>query len=196
MNDLDDIVMDEEIDLDKFVVDDVADPETLVEPVEEIIDEPEYGSEESEDIPEIINGIWRIDKELGSGSFGVVYMGTDIHTGEEVAIKMEPREEKHRLKKERKIYKTLEGGEGVPNVRWYGKIFGFNILVIDLLGPSLEDAFDGADRLLSLKTVLLLADQLLHRIEQLHNIGFVHRDVKAGLFSHSNHRKLPFRTWI
>ena len=50
---------------------------------------------------------------------------------------------------------------GVPNVRWFGVEGDYNVLVMDLLGPSLEDLFNFCSRKLSLKTVLMLADQMV-----------------------------------
>ena len=51
-------------------------------------------------------------------------------------------------------------------------------MVIEMLGPSLEDLFNYCGRKFSLKTVLLLADQLIARIQVLHNRGYIHRDLK------------------
>ena len=51
-------------------------------------------------------------------------------------------------------------------------------MAIELLGPSLEDLFVYCGRKLSLKTVLLIADQLIHRIEVFQTRGYIHRDLK------------------
>ncbi|XP_054806038.1 casein kinase 1-like protein 12 isoform X1 [Prosopis cineraria] len=126
---------------------------------------------------------FRLGRKIGSGSFGEIYLGTNIQTNEEVAIKLENVKTKHpQLLYESKLYRILQGGTGIPNVRWFGVEGDYNVLVIDLLGPSLEDLFNFCSRKLSLKTVLMLADQMINRVEFVHSKSFLHRDIKPDNF--------------
>jgi casein kinase 1 len=130
-----------------------------------------------------VGGKFRLGRKIGSGSFGDIYIGTNVQTGEEVAIKLESIKSKHpQLLYESKLYKILAGGVGVPNVHWYGVEGDYNVMVIDLLGPSLEDLFSFCNRKFSLKTVLMLADQMINRIEYVHAKNFIHRDIKPDNF--------------
>ncbi|KAF1318467.1 Ck1/ck1/ck1-d protein kinase, partial [Globisporangium splendens] len=126
---------------------------------------------------------FRLGRKIGSGSFGDIYLGTNMTSGEEVAIKLESVKSKHpQLLYESKIYKILNGGLGVPNLHWFGVEGEYNVMVIDLLGPSLEDLFNYCGRRFQLKTVLMIADQLLCRLEYCHSKNFIHRDVKPDNF--------------
>ncbi|KAJ9700720.1 hypothetical protein PVL29_006169 [Vitis rotundifolia] len=96
---------------------------------------------------------------------------------------LEPVKTKHpQLHYESKLYMLLQGGTGVPHLKWFGVEGEYNAMVIDLLGPSLEDLFNYCNRKFSLKTVLMLADQLINRVEYMHSRGFLHRDIKPDNF--------------
>ncbi|KAH8620959.1 Protein kinase domain [Trypanosoma vivax] len=71
---------------------------------------------------------------------------------------------------------------GIPNVLYHGVEGEFNVMVIDLLGPSLEDLFSFCGRRLSLKTTLMLAEQMIARVEFVHSKGIIHRDIKPDNF--------------
>ncbi|KAK6161288.1 hypothetical protein DH2020_004669 [Rehmannia glutinosa] len=115
--------------------------------------------------------------------FGFLKYGVNIQSGEEVAVKMESVKTKHpQLYYESKLYMLLQGGTGIPHLKWYGVEGEHNAMVIDLLGPSLEDLFNYCNRKFTLKTVLMLADQLINRVEYVHSRGFLHRDIKPDNF--------------
>lgn len=126
---------------------------------------------------------FRIGKKVGSGSFGDIYHGTNLVSGEEVAIKLESIRSRHpQLEYESKIYRYLSGGIGIPFIRWFGCEDEYNALVMDLLGPSLEDLFNYCQRRFTFKTVVMLALQLLARIQYIHGRSFIHRDIKPDNF--------------
>mmetsp|Transcript_33296 Transcript_33296/g.78463 ORF Transcript_33296/g.78463 Transcript_33296/m.78463 type:complete len:344 (+) Transcript_33296:269-1300(+) len=134
---------------------------------------------------------YRLSKKIGGGSFGDIFLGVHIGTGEEVAIKLESIRSKHpQLLYESKVLRYLKGGVGLPEVCWYGVEGDYNVMVIDLLGPSLEDLFNFCNRKFSLKTVLMLADQMLSRIEYVHSKNFLHRDIKPDNFLMGVSKKL------
>jgi serine/threonine protein kinase len=64
---------------------------------------------------------YRLGKKIGSGSFGDIYLGTNVTTGEEVAMKLENTKSKHpQLVYEAKLYKILQGAVGA----WEGPTAG------------------------------------------------------------------------
>ena len=166
-------------------------------------------------------------RTLGEGSFGRVFLGRDVDTGEDVAVKVEdsaavdeelvceslswdeelPRSTVHDethdehgdrtrdvtcapktpLTREHDALRRVTG-VGFPRVRFFGTqrrgLLGSDapcrVLVMDLLGPSLEDMSwrCAAGGPLSRKTCLMVCDQALTLIHKTHEAGYVHGDVK------------------
>ncbi|XP_020403500.1 putative casein kinase family protein isoform X1 [Zea mays] len=131
----------------------------------------------------VVGGKFKLGKKIGSGSFGELYLAVNVQNGEEVAVKLESVTSRHpQLHYESKLYMLLQGGTGIPHLKWFGVEGQYNVMVIDLLGPSLEDLFNYCSRKFSLKTVLMLADQMISRVEYMHTRGFLHRDIKPDNF--------------
>ena len=122
-------------------------------------------------------------KILGKGSFGKIYAGINKATGEEIAIKLEPlTSEQPQLIYEYKIYKYLQNGFGIPKVYECSRDKQYTILIMDLLGDSLEKKFNYCERKFSLLTVLMIMEQLVTRIEFIHSKNLLHRDIKPDNF--------------
>ncbi|SCZ96744.1 BZ3500_MvSof-1268-A1-R1_Chr4-1g06677 [Microbotryum saponariae] len=109
--------------------------------------------------------------------------GTNLLNSQTVAIKFEPRKsDAPQLRDEYRTYKILAGSPGVPQVYYFGQEGLHNILVIDLLGPSLEDLFDMCGRKFSIKTVVMTAKQMLTRVQTIHEKNLIYRDIKPDNF--------------
>ena len=132
---------------------------------------------------EILGGKYQIVRKIGSGSFGEIYSAVNIETNEEVGIKFEHEDSDHpQLHHESHILSNLQGGKGIPKLHWYGHSDDFRVMVMELLGPSLENLLHRNKPNLSLKTVLMLANQMISRIKWVHSKNYIHRDIKPDNF--------------
>lgn len=134
----------------------------------------------------IASGKYEIDKRLGAGCFGEVFRGYNTETKEVVAIKFED-VQGHTLQLEHeveilKILAKPEMPQGVAECHHFGREQRYNCMVMELLGKALEDRVQGCQGKFNVKTTVLIADQVIQRIEYLHSKGIIHRDIKPENF--------------
>lgn len=125
-----------------------------------------------------------VKEEIGHGAFGRIHLGFNRLKKKPVAIKFELTSSfQNRLKNEYIIYSGLEGISGIPRIYWYGFASQSNALVMDLLGKSLSDLLMKApDFKFSLKTFLMLFDQMITLIQLVHERGIIHRNLNPSNF--------------
>jgi serine/threonine protein kinase len=125
-----------------------------------------------------IDGRYSLKEKVGSGSYGTlatdcqwttpltltkgeVYRASDLVYDHDVAVKIEPESIiPSVLKHEHHVLRQLDGITGIPRVHWFGYEARYNTLILDYLGPSLEDVFNICYRSFSLNTIALITDQL------------------------------------
>jgi casein kinase 1 len=135
----------------------------------------------------LINSRYTLDKKIGYGSFGEVYIGYDKQEGNLVGIKLEDAEKKHILKHEYEVYQDIIAVgkmSCIPRIYWYGVLpDARKALVMQFLGNSLEYLFSKKCRgSFSVKTTLMIGIQALKLLHDLHECNYIHRDIKPDNF--------------
>ena len=134
---------------------------------------------------EVIFNKYIIENKIGKGSFGTVYTAINQETNEKVAVKTEINNNKVQvglLESEYLRMNALKGYIGIPKVYQFGKVKGFNILIMELLGKSLGEIFQNQNKKFSLKTICVLGVDMIKLIEHVHEKQYLHRDIKPDNF--------------
>jgi serine/threonine protein kinase len=134
----------------------------------------------------MISNKYKLIQKINEGSFGTVFKAENNITKEIVAIKFENKLEQIKsLKNEAKVYQYLGRLDGFPQLKMFGTTDKVNYLVMELLGNSLFSIIKYY-KALSLKTVLVLGIQIIHRMQTLHDKCLLHRDIKPSNFIFGN----------
>jgi len=142
---------------------------------------PNEASEEN-----MVDGRYQLQGEpIAAGAFGRVYKAIDLQEkdGKIYAVKVEDLNcDYPQLEHEARMYKVLEGGEGIPRCYAYEEKNNEAFMVMDMLGESLQKLFIRCGNGFTVKTALILADQMITRVQYLHENNYVHRDLKPANF--------------
>ena len=128
----------------------------------------------------VIFGKYRILQLLGKGSSSTVYMGKNIKIGENVAIKMEEWQKQGNVLEDEAYYLFRLKGNGVPEVKSFGRYGKYKILILTLLGNSIDKYFKIMNKNFSIKDICMIAIQLIERLEYIHSKDIIHRDIRPG----------------
>jgi serine/threonine protein kinase len=136
-----------------------------------------------EDLKISVGNKYSLIKKIGKGSFGEVFLVID-KKGNEFACKAESSSGKNRLKGESNIYKrfSMKKLDCVPIVHEYLETTKNNLLVMQLLGKSLDVVFEEQNNRLDTGTVMKLAITIINHLEKIHRTGIIHRDIKPNNF--------------
>ena len=152
---------------------------------------------------------YKVEEKIGEGSFGKIYICKDLDLENnqnenniinninnnmnniimndenqitKFALKVEKKQFQNLLDLETNILTHLKGF-GVPYVITHGSNNVYNLLLMELLGQTLEELFEKNNKPFSIKTVALIALQIINRLEFIHNKCIIHRDIKPENFA-------------
>lgn len=143
-------------------------------------DEDNANSEDSM-IGTLVFDRYKLLKRLGAGSFGRIYSAE--FENQYYAIKLENKNMGQGLLENEAYIMSYLNGPGLPAVKSYGYSSRHNILVMELMGKSLEDIFESfVVRKMSVRCVCNIGYQMMEIMEYIHKKHIIHRDIKPDNF--------------
>ena len=129
----------------------------------------------------LIFGKYSLKQLITNGTFGEVYIGTNIFNKKNYAIKIEKLQNNESSLKQEAYILFLLKGPGIPSLISFGISCKYHILVEELLGESIKTIFN-KNKKFNIKDTCMFAIQALERIEYIHSKNYLHRDIKPGNF--------------
>ena len=124
---------------------------------------------------------YKLIRKLGQGSFGSIYQAQSKCSNKYYAVKLEDMRQNQFVLEEESIFISYLNCPRIPKLKTFGYSGSLIILVMELLGDSLDKIFDKLpSRKMSIRCVCNIAYQLLMIFEIIHNCNIIHRDIKPA----------------
>ena len=144
-------------------------------------EQKEQNSENDELIGQLLFHKYLIVKKLGAGSFGCIYSAKENNNW--YAIKLENKNKGQNLLENEAYIMSYLSGVKIPSVKSFGYSGDYNVLIMELMGKSLEDLFENLpNKKMSIRCVCNLGYQMIDIMEYIHNKHIIHRDIKPDNF--------------